>query len=38
MLQHSSPHPEQSLPMPALEKRPSDLLHAFAQVIPIPQL
>ena len=38
MLQHSSPHPEQSLPMPALEKRPSDLLHAFAQVIPILQL
>ncbi len=32
VLQLSSTHPEQSLPMPALEKRPSDLLHAFAQV------
>ena len=29
-LQQSSPHPE-ALPAP-LEKRPSDLLHAFAQV------
>ena len=38
VLQHSSPHPEQSLPMPALEKRPSDLLHAFAQVTFHPSL
>ena len=31
--QQGSAHPEQQpLPMPALEKRPSDLLHAFAQV------
>ena len=30
-LQQSSPHPEQPLPAP-IEKRPSDLLHAFAQV------
>ena len=30
--QQSSAHPEQPLPAPVLEKRPSDLLHAFAQV------
>ena len=33
LLQHNSPHPEQQLAMPTLEKRPSDLLHQFAQVI-----
>jgi len=33
LLQHNSPHHEQQLAMPTLEKRPSDLLHQFAQVI-----